>query len=137
MGGPALLRRSLDEGIGGTGRRKRCVGESAPPFLSHRVEARAGINPEIIVLTCCGFELNRAEQETSLLGRFEGVQELAAFQSGRIYATDGSHFFARPGPRIVESLEILAHLIHPELFAPPPLPEAFKTVPLHIPIARA
>jgi len=106
---------------------------------SYRIEWKRVLefNPEIIVLTCCGFELNRAEQEASLLGGFEGVQELAAFQSGRIYATDGSHFFARPGPRIVESLEILAHLIHPELFAPPPLPEAFKTVPLHIPIARA
>jgi len=99
---------------------------------SYRIEWKRVLefDPEIIVLTCCGFELDRTEQEASILARFEGVQELTAVQSGRIYATDGSHFFARPGPRIVESLEILAHLIHPELFAPPPLPKAFKAVPL-------
>ncbi|MGH9455355.1 MAG: cobalamin-binding protein [Terriglobia bacterium] len=81
--------------------------------------------PEVIVLTCCGFDLERNLKEGELLAAFPGVLDLPAFQAGRVYATDGSSYFSRPGPRIVESLEILAHLIHPELFPPPPLNRAF------------
>ncbi|HEX5482301.1 MAG TPA: cobalamin-binding protein [Terriglobia bacterium] len=103
---------------------------------SRRIEWKRVLefSPEVIVLTCCGFELARAEQEGVILAGFEGASGLPAFQAGRVFATDGSHFFARPGPRIVESLEILAHLIHPELFAPPPLAEAFS--PLRLPFAH-
>ncbi|MGH9325777.1 MAG: cobalamin-binding protein [Terriglobia bacterium] len=99
---------------------------------SHRVEWNRVLefNPEVVVLTCCGFELERNEREASLLMNFEGAEELAAMKSGRVIATDGSHFFARPGPRIIESLEILAHAVHPEIFAPPPLANAFRAVKL-------
>lgn len=95
---------------------------------SRRIEWKRVLEfaPEVIVLTCCGFDLVRAEQEVAILAGFEGAPELPAFQAGRVFATDSSHFFARPSPRIVDSLEILAHLIHPELFAPPPLAEAFS-----------
>ncbi len=92
-------------------------------------------DPELIVLTCCGFDLARCEGEGAILASHEGAAELSAFRSGRVFATDGSHFFSRPGPRIVESLEILAHLIHPELFAPPPLEGAFSA--LHLAAAPA
>lgn len=85
-------------------------------------------NPEIIVLTCCGFELQRNAREASLLLKFEGANELDAVKSGRVIAADGSHYFARPGPRIVESLEILAHVIHPEVFAAPQVENAFGAV---------
>jgi iron complex transport system substrate-binding protein len=91
--------------------------------------------PEIIVLTCCGFNLARCAQEGKILARMEGARELPALKSGRVYATDGSAYFSRPGPRIVESLEILAHLIHPELFPPPPLASAFA--PLNLSLANA
>ncbi len=86
--------------------------------------------PEVIVLTCCGFNLKRCEQEGEVLATFEGVHGLPAAKSGRIYATDGSAYFSRPGPRIVESLEILAHLIHPNLLPAPPLVGAFSTLNL-------
>lgn len=89
--------------------------------------------PEVIVLTCCGFELERCEREGLLLVTFERASGLPALQNGRVYATDGSHFFSRPGPRIVESLEILAHLIHPELFPPPGLKQAFKAITAAMP----
>lgn len=84
--------------------------------------------PEIIVLTCCGFDLSRCQREGKILAQFEGACDLPAAKAGRIYATDGSAYFSRPGPRIVESLEILSHLIHPELFPAPPLVEAFARV---------
>lgn len=86
--------------------------------------------PEIIVLTCCGFNLQRCAQEGEILARMEGASDLPALESGRVYATDGSAYFSRPGPRIVESVEILAHLIQPEIFPPPPLPNAFISLNL-------
>ncbi|MGH9430330.1 MAG: cobalamin-binding protein [Terriglobia bacterium] len=86
--------------------------------------------PEIIVLTCCGFGLERNLKEGEWLAAFPGALNLPAFQSGRVYATDGSSYFSRPGPRIVESLEILAYLIHPELFPTPPLDHAFGALRL-------
>ena len=72
--------------------------------------------PEVIVLTCCGFNLARCAREGDVLAKMEGAQELPALKSGCVYATDGSAYFSRPGPRIVESLEILAHLIHRSCF---------------------
>ena len=92
-------------------------------------------SPEVIVLTCCGFSLERCKQEADILAQYEGVHELPAARSGRIFATDGSSYFSRSGPRIVDSLEILAHLIHPELFAAPPLTDAFA--PLRLATAAA
>jgi len=87
-------------------------------------------SPEVIVLTCCGFDLHRCMQEAEILATFEGVLALPAAKAGRIFATDGSAYFSRPGPRIVDSLEILAHLIHPELFPPPALSGAFSALDL-------
>jgi iron complex transport system substrate-binding protein len=94
--------------------------------------------PEVIVLTCCGFDLRRCKQEADILATFGGVLDLPAAKAGRIFATDGSAYFSRPGPRIVDSLEILAHLIHPEGFSAPRLPGAFSVLELSRPeIIRA
>lgn len=84
--------------------------------------------PQIIVLTCCGFKLPKVIEEAQMLLRFEGAENVPAVRNNRVYATNGSDYFSRPGPRIIESLEILAHLIHPEIFPAPQLPEAFATV---------
>lgn len=86
--------------------------------------------PEVIVLTCCGSDLHRCMQEAEILATFKGVLGLPAAKAGRIFATDGSAYFSRPGPRIVDSLEILAHLIHPEVFPPPALSDSFSSVDL-------
>lgn len=95
-------------------------------------------SPEVIVLTCCGFELQRCMQEGEILARYVGALDLPAAKNGRVYATDGSAYFSRPGPRIVESLEILAHLIHPEIFAAPALPDAFARIDLaHMALVRS
>ncbi len=82
--------------------------------------------PEVMVLTCCGFDLRRTEQEGEILAKFEGALSLPAFRAGRVFATDASHFFSRPGPRLVDSLEILAHLIHPELITAPAIANAYS-----------
>lgn len=87
-------------------------------------------SPEVMVLTCCGFKLPRVIEEAVNLSLFPGFDELPAAKKNRVFATNGSDYFSRPGPRIIESLEILAHLIHPELFVAPPLAQAFATVDL-------
>lgn len=71
--------------------------------------------PEVIVLTPCGFGLERAVSEAAaILPHRPGWAALPAVRAGRVYAVDGNSYFSRPGPRIVESLELLAELIHPE-----------------------
>jgi len=74
--------------------------------------------PEVIVVTPCGFDLRRTveEAERVLPGR-TGWEALPAVRQGRVYAVDGNAYFSRPGPRIADSLELLAELIHPELCA--------------------
>ena len=73
--------------------------------------------PETIVLMPCGFDIARSRQELpALTGRAEWAR-LEAVQRGRVFVTDGNQFFNRPGPRLVESAEILAEILHPEAFA--------------------
>jgi iron complex transport system substrate-binding protein len=82
--------------------------------------------PEIIVLTCCGFDVERASRESRILAGFPGAHGLPAIRNNQVFATDSAAYFARPGPRIVDSLEILAHIIHPEMIPAPQLPGAFR-----------
>ena len=76
--------------------------------------------PEVIFIACCGFDLPRTLEEVSSLSSVSCWPELPAVQSGRVYVTDGSQFFSRPGPRLVDSLEILAHALHPDVHPLPP-----------------
>ena len=72
--------------------------------------------PETIVLMPCGFDMPRSHRELpALTGRAEWAR-LEAVQRGRVFVTDGNQFFNRPGPRLVESAEILAEILHPEVF---------------------
>lgn len=73
-------------------------------------------NPEKIVLMVCGFDIERTAAEMEILHHHPLWNSLRAVQTGEVYLTDGNSFFARPGPRIVDSLEMLAQVIHPEIF---------------------
>jgi iron complex transport system substrate-binding protein len=74
--------------------------------------------PEVIIVTPCGFDLRRTVEEAEqVLPSRNGWAALPAVRHGRVYAVDGNAYFSRPGPRIVDSLELLAELIHPELCA--------------------
>ncbi|MEH2264751.1 cobalamin-binding protein [Nostoc sp.] len=73
-------------------------------------------NPDVIVFMPCGFDLNRTRQEAKLLTQRPEWEKLHATQAGRVYITDGNSYFNRPGPRLVDSLEILAEILHPEIF---------------------
>ncbi len=73
--------------------------------------------PEIIVLALCGYDVDRARRDYELLRSFAGFNSLPAARNNQIYVVDAGAYFARPGPRIVDSLEILAGILHPEEFA--------------------
>jgi iron complex transport system substrate-binding protein len=72
--------------------------------------------PEVIVLALCGYDISRAQRDYELLRRFPHFDSLPAARSHEIYLVDASAYFARPGPRIVDSVEILAGILHPEEF---------------------
>lgn len=76
-------------------------------------------DPQVVLVMPCGFDLARAIAESSTLVQQPGWNELSAVRRGRAYAVDGNAYFNRSGPRIVDSLEILAGLLHPEIFGWP------------------
>jgi iron complex transport system substrate-binding protein len=72
--------------------------------------------PEVLVIAQCGFGIARTAQDMAGLEALPGYRELPAVRNRRVYLVNGSDYFSRPGPRLVDSLEIMAALIHPELF---------------------
>ena len=74
-------------------------------------------DPEVIVALPCGFDLARTRREMEPLAARAGWRTLHAVRSGHVYLTDGNSYFNRPGPRMAESLEIMAEILHPERFA--------------------
>ncbi len=78
-------------------------------------ELRAA-DPDLVITMPCGFDIARTRRDLPLLTGRTGWHNLAAVEAGRVYLTDGNQYFNRPGPRVVESLEILAEILHPEVF---------------------
>jgi iron complex transport system substrate-binding protein len=79
-------------------------------------EAVLQARPEVVVLALCGYDVERARRDYELLKTFPQFDSLPAAQNGRIHIVDAKAYFSRPGPRIVDSLEILAGIQHPEEF---------------------
>ena len=73
-------------------------------------------DPDIIFVSPCGFDIPRTLEEMHLLSDKPEWENLSAVVSGRVVVADGNQYFNRPGPRLAESLEILAEIIHPNVF---------------------
>ena len=123
-----------------------CLEWSDPPFAAghwvpEMVEAAAGVNllsekggpsqvvthrqirdanPEAIVFMPCGYYLEEAEEEASAFLRQPEFADTPAARNGNVYAVDATSFFSRPGPRLVDGLEILAWAAHPDSYPTPP-----------------
>ena len=76
-------------------------------------------DPDVLVAAPCGFEIEQTFENRDDLTSRDGWSSLRAVRMNRVYAMDGHHLTNRPGPRVVETLETLASLIHPEMFEPP------------------
>ena len=73
--------------------------------------------PEVLVLMPCGFDSRRAAEEARrVMPGLPGWGELPAVRQGRVWAVDANSYFSRPAPRLVEGVEILAHVLHPQAF---------------------
>lgn len=87
--------------------------------------------PEVLLIMPCGFNLQQTmKQIWDVFGRQTSHPffDLPAVKNGRVYAVDANSYFARPGPRVVEGAELLARLIHPELFASTPGKTDFQQI---------
>jgi len=84
--------------------------------------------PEVLILSPCGFQLDEVLSQVHLLTVYPEWDQLPATKAGRVYAVDANSYFARPGPRVVDGIELLAHLIHPEQFPWSGLPKAFRSL---------
>lgn len=75
-------------------------------------------DPDILLVVPCGFSIPKTLTEINLLTGQENWQDLKAVKQNRVFLLDGNHYFNRPGPRILDSAEILAEIFHPDLFEP-------------------
>ena len=73
--------------------------------------------PDIIVMMPCGFDVKRGLEDVPILAEREGWKDLPAVRNDRVYVVDASAYTSRSGPRLVTGLEIMAEMIHPELFS--------------------
>jgi iron complex transport system substrate-binding protein len=91
---------------------------------SRRVSSDAVVSasPEVAVLMPCGFDLARTRMEAGVVTRAPWWASLPASRGERVWLVDGSSYFNRPGPRLVDGLEILAHILQPTIFPIPPGP---------------
>ncbi|HET6883774.1 MAG TPA: cobalamin-binding protein [Pirellulales bacterium] len=95
------------------------IGREAMPSRTISWEEIVCASPDVLFVACCGFAAERTRYDLSTLAARPGFGDLPCVRSGRVYNSDGSAYFNRPGPRLVDSLEILAHALHPDLH---PLP---------------
>jgi iron complex transport system substrate-binding protein len=104
---PELVEMAGGDNLFGT------AGQHAPWMTWEQLFER---DPEVIAVLPCGFDLDRTRRDLPALTRKPDWPRLRAVHNRRVYLCDGNQYFNRPGPRIVESLEILAELLHPVEF---------------------
>ena len=74
----------------------------------------AGLNPDVVVSMPCGWYVEGSETQT-----IEHWGQIESLRAGRVFAVDAASTFSRPGPRLIDGVELLAHLLHPDLVDPP------------------
>ena len=84
-------------------------------------ENLSSINPDVVIVKPCGFKLEQTMQELETLNRNIPLENWKAYKNNDIFVVDGNAYFNRPGPRMIDSLEILSYCLHPKIF-----PEFFK-----------
>jgi iron complex transport system substrate-binding protein len=105
---PELLAMAGGEDVLGDGRRRS-------RWLDW--EDLVAADPDVLLVFPCGFALERVEREIGLLTQHPGFAGLSASRAGRVYLAEANQYFNRPGPRLAETLEIVAEILHPGAFA--------------------
>jgi iron complex transport system substrate-binding protein len=105
-----------DQGFGRAGR----------PSTTTTAEEIRAYAPEVIVLIPCGYYKEDILRQLPSANLPAGWEDLPAVRSGKVWATDATSYFSRPGPRVVDGVEILARILHPEVFGPPTEEQAVR-----------
>jgi iron complex transport system substrate-binding protein len=90
------------------------LGQKGEPSFKVEWSRIIDSRPAFILLMPCGFDVRRTVKESTPLRRLEGWNDLPAVKANNVYALNGSAYFSRPGPRLINGLEILARIIHPD-----------------------
>ena len=113
------------------------IGQEAQPSRTTAWHEIIRADPEVLFIACCGFNAERTRQDLPILAAYPGFDSLSCVRSGRVYLVDGNAYFSRPGPRLVDSLEILAHALHPHVHPlPSGLPAARRLTAEELSIAE-
>ena len=108
---PELVRLAGGiEGIGREGERSRTMDW----------QEVLNVDPEFLIIACCGFDMERTLLDIPRLEQYPGFKDLTCVRRQQVFVFDGNSYFSRPGPRLVESLELLAGTLHPDLHLLPP-----------------
>ncbi len=101
------------------------LGMPGEPSQTVTWELVAEAQPEVLIVMPCGYDEERALQEA-----LDHLPELESVGASRVLAVDASAYFSRPGPRLVDGLELLAHILHPGLVPEPPADAWVLSVPV-------
>jgi iron complex transport system substrate-binding protein len=104
-------------------------GATGKPSITTTLEEVAEYAPEVMVLIPCGYYKEDIIRQLPQSAFPEGWQELPAMKTGNVWAVDATSYFSRPGPRVVDGAEILAKILHPEIFGAPNANEAIRVEP--------
>ena len=95
------------------------LGSHANPSFSLDWPTVVSTDPDVVFVACCGFTVERAMADITLLRAEKAWNTLPAVREGRVYVADGNAYFASPGPRLIDGLEIMAHALHPHIHERP------------------
>jgi iron complex transport system substrate-binding protein len=101
-------------------------GQAGRPSTTTTAEEIRAYAPEVIVLIPCGYYKEDILRQLPSANLPEGWKDLPAVRSGDVWATDATSYFSRPGPRVVDGVEILARILHPEIFGAPDAEQAVR-----------
>jgi iron complex transport system substrate-binding protein len=92
-----------------------CLGPKGKPSQTIQWEDVIAARPDVIVIACCGFDRERAGDDLERLENEPNWLKLMERVEGRVFLSDGNAYFSRPGPRLVDGMEALAHALHPQI----------------------
>jgi len=107
--GPELVRLAGGEEV---------IGREREPSRTLQWDEVTAAAPEVVLVACCGLSVVRAQRDLAELSARSFWRALPAVRAGRVLVADGHSFFSRPGPGLVDSLELLAHALHPDVHPP-------------------
>ena len=119
MARAAVLGWALGAGHGRRGPRHGRGGHVGGAVAPHALADVVALEPDVVVLAPCGFDLDRTLSEVVPLDLSAHLLGTPARQESRVFAVDANALFSRPGPRVVDGVELLAYLLHPDEYPDP------------------